>query len=182
MPAVTQKWTHRIPMMQQTVLLTAVRGPDGIAKYEGVKFLLRWFRRCVLLSALDGKILDSPMFECGGSFIGPSLDFDKLNEEANDLNDYVTYSEWQEPMDKIVDEYLRSVDALPNHFQMHFMHATEILGYKHPDKDIRDWWHSVYLRLVNSLHLRPEPKEDMDKRLGDCEDGWLSYSDRATIS
>ncbi len=166
MPAVTQKWTHRLPLMQQSVLLTAVRGPDGISKYNSVKLLLKWYRRCILVSAFDKKVLDHPGSEGGGSFTGPSLN----KKEDN----------WQKWMDLIVDEYLRSVDALPSHFQTHFMHACEILGYKHPQEEIREWWYYVYLRLVHSLHLRPEPEEDMDKRLGDNRVEWLSYSDRAT--
>src|SRR5262245_28467293 len=48
--AVLQDWVQERPFMQQTVLLTAIRGPDGIAKYSSVKLLLRWYRRCVLLS------------------------------------------------------------------------------------------------------------------------------------
>lgn len=55
---VTQEWVHRLPFMQQTVLLTAVRGPDGIRKYHPCKDLLRWFRRCTLISALAVRKLD----------------------------------------------------------------------------------------------------------------------------
>src|SRR5690606_37672840 len=72
MPVVTQSWTHELPMMQQTVLLTAVRGPDGSPKYGAVKMLMRWFRRCTLLSAIDGKALTTPWDNNGGSFTGPS--------------------------------------------------------------------------------------------------------------
>lgn len=60
--------------MQQTVLLTSIRGPDGVAKYHKVKYLLRWLRRCVLLSAMDGKVLGNPYDSNGGSFTGPSFD------------------------------------------------------------------------------------------------------------
>jgi len=44
--------------MQQSVLLTAVRGPDGLPKYHSSKYLLRWYRRCILLSAMDGRVLE----------------------------------------------------------------------------------------------------------------------------
>lgn len=73
MSAVTQEWTHALSMMQQTVLLTAVRGPDGHPKYGAVKMLLRWFRRCVLFSAIDGAVLVTPCQPGGGSFTGASL-------------------------------------------------------------------------------------------------------------
>jgi hypothetical protein len=72
--SVLQDWVQGLTMMQQTVLLTAIRGPDGTPKYGSVKMLLRWFRRCVLLSAIDGKVLDNPCDSNGGSFTGPSLD------------------------------------------------------------------------------------------------------------
>src|SRR5688572_10057794 len=164
---VTQEWTWSLPMMQQTVLLTAVRGPDGTPKYGAVKMLLRWFRRCVLLSALDGKALETPFDLGGGSFTGPSVMYD---------------SHWEKPMDSHLDEYLRELDALPHHFQLHFLHAAEILGYKHPVARVRDWWRRVYLRLVNDMHVHPETEEEMDGRLGDSREGWLRRADHATVA
>lgn len=169
MPTVMQEWTGEIPLMQQTVLLTAIRGPDGLPKYGAVKMLLRWFRRCILLSALDQKVLDNPYDRNGGSFTGPSFEKAKLADAT-----------WQVLMDTIVDEYLRTLDAIPHHFQLHFMHAVEILGYKHPDDDIRLWWNAVYLRLVNDMHLHPETEEELDSRLGDSRSGWLERADPAT--
>ena len=170
---VTQEWTHALPMMQQTVLLTAVRGPDGQPKYGAVKMLLRWYRRCVLLSAMDGKVLETPYDDNGGSFTGPSL--------SNTFDDGPD-DPWEQGMDTIVDEYLRTLDALPHHFQMHFMHAVEILGYQHPDERPRAWWHSVYLRLVNDMHLHPETLEELNERLGDDRSGWLKRADKATVN
>lgn len=167
MSAVTQAWTHELPMMQQTVLLTAVRGPDGLPKYGAVKMLLRWYRRCVLLSAIDGRTLTNPSESLGGSFTGPSLP-----------GIMTTY--WENPMDDVVSEYLRSLDAIPHHFQLHLMHAVEILGYKHPDHKIRLWWGHVYLRLVNDMHLHPETVAELNERLGDSRAGWLKRADPAT--
>lgn len=168
---VTQAWTHSIPMMQQSVLLSAIRGPDGLAKYGGgAKMLLRWLRRCVLLSAMDGKVLADPIEANGGSFTGPSLD-------GPDEEDH-----WSDRMQAHVNDYLRQIDALPHHFQMHFLHAAEIIGYKHPDAQIRLFWNRLYLRLVNDFHLWPETEEQMDSRLGDSRRGWLERADPATIA
>lgn len=164
-PSVVQQWVTELPMMQQTVLLTAVRGPDGLPKYHPTKFVLRWYRRCILLSALDGKVLADPAERNGGSFTGPSVDSLNL---------------WPEQMDERVTEYLRSLDEVPHHFQMHLMHAVEILGYKHPDFQVRAWWHRVYVRLVHDMHLWPETQEQLDKRLGDSREGWLARGDVAT--
>jgi len=167
---VTQPWVHSISMMQQSVLLAAIRGPDGLAKYGGgAKMLLRWYRRCILLSAMDGKILANPIDENGGSFTGPSLD------GPDDLD------HWSDRMQQHVHDYLRQVDALPHHYQMHFMHAVEIVGYEHPDFEIRHFWHRLYLRLVNDFHLWPETEEQLDERLGDTRSGWLKRADPATV-
>ncbi|WP_431512583.1 hypothetical protein [Variovorax sp. DAIF25] len=167
---VTQSWVHGISMMQQSVLLAAIRGPDGLAKYGGgAKMLLRWYRRCVLLSAMDRRVLPNPIEPNGGSFTGPSLDGD------DDLD------HWSERMQVHVNDYLRQVDALPHHYQLHFLHATEILGYKHPDAEIRLFWNRLYERLVHDFHLWPETEEQLDSRLGDTRGGWLNRADPATV-
>lgn len=167
---VTQAWTHAIPMMQQTVILTAIRGPDGLPKYNAVKLLLRWYRRCVLLSAMDGKVLADPCSVNGGSFTGPSLDIEFIDR-------------WEKGMEAIVDDYIRQLDGIPHHFHMHLMHAAEILGYKHPDDRVAHWWmNRVYLRFVNDMHLQPETHAQLDERLGDNREGWLKRADKATVA
>lgn len=52
------------------------------------------------------------------------------------------------------------------------MHAAEIIGYKHPDQFIGNWWLEFYLMIVNDAHLFPETHSQMDERLGDTEKGW----------
>lgn len=168
MDLVLQPWLANLTFMQQTVLLTAIRGPDSIEKYHDVKFLLRWYRRCILYSALDRCIWDNPCARGGGSFTGPS---------SNGSVDY-----WEVELDRFVDSYLRSLDAIPHHFHMHLMHAVEILGYKHPTERTKTWWCNVYLRFVNDMHLCPEPEEMMDYRLGDKFDQWRERSDPATMA
>lgn len=166
--SVLQEWVLRLSLMQQSVLLTAVRGPDGLEKYGCVKMLLRWYRRCVLVSAFDKKVLDHPADTGGGSFTGPSIGYAKRNNN------------WIQGMDDLVGEYLQKLDAIPHHFQMHFLHAVEILGYKHTNKTIRNWWGGVYVRLVNDLHLHPETEDELDERLGDTAAGWKKRADKAT--
>lgn len=167
--SVTQPWTHQLTLMQQTVLLTAVRGPDGIPKYGAIKMLLRWYRRCILLSSLDGgTVLPDPLDPSGGSFMGPSLTGDSIDP-------------WTDRMLAHVSQYLRDTDGMPHHFHLHFMHAVEIVGYKHPDDEIRMWWHQLYLRLANDMHLHPENEAELDDRLGDSRSGWLKRADPATV-
>ena len=152
--SVLQDWVMELTCMQQSVLITAVRGPDGIKKNHPVKVLLRWFRRCTLLSAFTRSVIENPYEPGGGSFTGP-VD----NGICNDLP-------------HAFQLYLESVDELPHHFQLHFMHAAEILGYKHPNLDIRNWWNEVYKAIVNDAHLFIESEKLMDIRLGDNEQAW----------
>lgn len=175
-PTVMQRWTNSLPRMQQTVLITGIRGPDGIAKYGDVKNLLRWYRRCVLVSALDNCTLTDPYDTRGGSFTGPSIATPNGFPEGKQFGTL----EWEPAMNKVAGEYLKVQDALPFHFQMHLMHASEILGYKHPDQRIRSWWNNFYVRLVDSMHLHREEQWEMDKRLGDCREAWLERADPAT--
>lgn len=160
---VLQDWVCCLTFMQQSVLIAAIRGPDGISKDHFVKRLCRWLRRCVLLSAFDGVAITNPFYPGGGSFTGPSVRADIA---------FPSDWDWCEEMNNQVTEYLRYVDELPHHFQLHFMHAVEIIGYKHPDSKIRGWWYRTYCRLVNDMHLDIESERAMDHRLGDVESQW----------
>lgn len=173
--SVVQEWVSELTMMQQSVLLTCIRGPDGMAKYSSPKFIVRWLRRCILLSAMDGVVLTDPLFQGGGSFTGPSV-----AEESIQPDSMFGSPSWQQYMEPIVDAFIRDEDCIPAHFMAHIRNGAQILGYKHPDTGIRVWWYRFYLRLVNLLHLHPETKEEMDKRLGDSLEDWLERGDAAT--
>lgn len=161
--SVLQEWVQELSFMKQSVLLTAVRGPDGLHKNHVAKLLLRWYRRCILYDAFSGTVpvpqvegnarleLDPYVRHNGGSFTGPC---------------------WK-GIDDAVKEYLSCVDEVPHHFHLHFMHGGEIIGYEHPVSDIAEWWrNSFYMKLVKDMHLNPETKEEMDRRLGDNEITW----------
>lgn len=165
---VMQKWIHELTLMQQTVLMTSVRGPDGVAKYHSCKFLLRWYRRCTLLNSLTKKVMTTPYEFGGGSFTGPSY------------TPTTTKHDWEPRMNDLLADYLKSLDELPHHFQLHFMHAAEIIGYKHTDHKIRGWWQMVYFELVHDMHLNPETEEQLDYRLADDEAQWRRSSHPAT--
>lgn len=167
--SVWQDWTLKLPFMQQTVLAAAVRGPDGIAKNNPVKNLLRWYRRCILFSAMDKTILTTPYIAGGGSFTGPSYTPTTLAHN------------WEENMNEVVDLYISLQDAMPHHFQMHLLHAFEIVGYHHPDEKIRLWFYNTYIRLVHTLHLWPESYDELNRRLSDDESNWRERTDRSEL-
>lgn len=171
---VIQLWVTRLTYMQQAVLLACVRGPDNTEKYHACKYLVRWYRRCILLSSMDGEVIDNPEDPRGGSFTGPSI----LDLDIDDLPSTPWYL--RKNMKEVIDKYIQSLDVLPHHYQMHFLHGAEIIGYKHPDATIAGWWRDLYVRLVRDMHLRPESEEAMDERLGDNRAGWEKHADEAT--
>lgn len=172
MSSVLQSWVQNLTLMQQSVLLGSIRGPDGIQKYSAAKYLLRWYRRCVLISAFDNCVLNTPHDPRGGSFTGPSFYVADIADQQS--------VDWRPSMNGVIDNYFKEFDTYPGHFTKHFMMAAEILGYKHPDDKIRIWWHDFYLRLVKDMHLNPETEEELDLRLGDNRDRWIKGAERAT--
>lgn len=176
---VTQEWVGDLSFMQQSVLLSAIRGCDGIAKKHKAKAVVKWYRRCVLLSAFDARALTDPFEPGGGSFTGPIADIEayRAGQAETRLSEY----DWRcSILQKVADDYVDSRDELPSHYQDHFMHAIEIVGYKHPIPEIREYWHELYLRLARAKHLWEETEAQIDARLGDNFEGWEARNDRST--
>jgi hypothetical protein len=136
-----------LPLQQQSVLLLASRGPDGIAKFHPSKVIQRAYRATVFMAGRYGRML-------------------RFGEKADTFMSLEVFGSdtlWKQA----VTDFFDHEDDLPHHFIMHLMHGVEILGYKHPDPMFRERWHGFYLRLVRDLHLTPETEAEMDKRLGD---------------
>lgn len=150
MKPVLLPWVCELTFMQQSVLLCSLRGPDGIRKDHPTKVLLRWLRRSTLYSAFEGREITTAEEAGGGSFTGPC---------KGNIYDYI-------------EIYLRHVDELPHHFQLHLMHAAEIVGYKHPNPETARFWLRFYRAIVNDAHLIPEPESELDNRLSDSEAAW----------
>jgi hypothetical protein len=75
---------------------------------------------------------------------------------------------------------LVSHDQYPVHYIMHLLHATEIIGYHHPDPFVGSRWQWFYENLAKCFHLNPETKEQLDDRLGACEDQFARNAEIAT--
>lgn len=72
-----------------------------------------------------------------------------------------------EDFNKRMIAFLGDIDSYPMHFLVHFLHAAEIVGYKHPDPEIRLQWLGFYAKGVHALHMYPETEEQLDTRLAD---------------
>jgi hypothetical protein len=139
-------WVEKLPLQQQTVLALALRGPDGFAKHHASKFVLWFYRACVLKAAAEGRMLRH--HEYCKTF---------MSMEACD------------PLvwDKLLLDFSEVEDELPLHFYTHLMHAAQVLHYKHPDSLIRERWGKFYYQCCDFLHMFPETESNMDKRLSD---------------
>lgn len=188
MASILQDWVQQLHFMQQSVLLTAVRGPDGIAAESTVKPILRWYRRCILISSLDQEVLTTPCDLRGGKFTGPSYtvsdEISKMYDEhylksVNNaenpkprdvferevVNDLV--NSWPVTMQRYTKMFMDTIDQYPHHFIQHLKDAAQILGYKHPDEKIRGFWNKFYRDYCKEIAVVPEDMEFMDKRLND---------------
>lgn len=147
---VFQDWLFGLTMQQQSVLVLACRGPDGIAKFHRSKLVVARYRATVLKAAYLGRAM-------------------RIGE--GDATTFMTLAGFSD--DKDWDEILRfwfdHVDEVPHHYYMHLMHGAQIAGHKHPIDLMRERWSDFYFRCCHDLHLSPETEEQMDKRLGDWE-------------
>lgn len=147
--SVFPEWLQQLPMQQQSVLLLAARGPDGIRKKHPCKAIVRAYRGTVLKAAKYGREL-------------------RFHEEADtfmSLCRFQNFGLWRED----IDAFLESIDEIPHHYVRHLMHGAEILGYKHPDSRYKERWLEFYGRCVGDAHLELETEATMDKRLSDWD-------------
>jgi hypothetical protein len=145
--SVQPEWCRLLPLQQQSVLLLAGRGPDGISKDHPCKDIQRAYRGTIFVAAKHGRLLE---------FGEKSDNFMSLDKFGDDLI-------WKD----VCDRYFLTVDVLPHHYHLHLLHGAQILGYKHPDSRFRNRWLAFYLHGVRDMHLRPESIDEMDKRLSD---------------
>lgn len=123
--------------MKQCVLISCIRNCDGVISEGPYKILARGIRGTCIKSA-----------QTKGSFNARRPNPEKLFKAAADL----------------VDDYL---DHLPIHFIAHLMHASEVIGYCHPDNKIAVLWEMIYKMIVHELHLNVETREHFHNRLID---------------
>lgn len=147
---VIQDWVLALPsMQQQSVLFTAIRGPDGIAKHHPVKEIQMRYRATILKAAHFGR----------------AMEFGDIAPSFMRLDHFTQVIEWNQ----ILDTFFENVDSLPHHYYMHIAHASEIIGYHHPNWVFKDRWGELYRRACLDMHVAMETQKEMDERLNDWD-------------
>lgn len=145
--SVQPEWCRKLHLQQQSVLLLAARGPDGVGKVHPCKPVVIAYRGTVLKAAKYNRMLT----------YGEKADtFMSLDVFADDRR-------WGEA---VMTWFAHNSD-LSHHYLLHFYHGAEICGYKHPDPRFRDRWMEFYFVACEAMHVNPETEEQMDARLGD---------------
>lgn len=147
MVSVQPLWCRYLTVQQQSVLFLATRGPDGAEKFHPCKDVQRAYRATVLVAAKYGRMIE----------YGEHVD------NFMSLRSFGNITQWTAE----VDNWFNNIDCIPHHFSMKLLHATEILGYMHPDERFRERWLAFYMRGVHELHLSPESELQLRMRLSD---------------
>lgn len=143
MNSVLQNWVMELPLREQGTMMTAVRGCDSEPK--------TWSRTGVAYS--PGRRLTSFIRHC---FMNPADPREVDHEEG-------AFMMSTPPIPFKPSEF----GHLPEHWYAHAMHALEVIGYRHPNEQIRLIAEGMYIKMVHNLHLNPETKEQMIKRLSE---------------
>lgn len=131
-----------LPLREQGVLLTAVRGCDvepkqwtarGFADSPGRR--LTAFIRWCFLNPADAREIDIP----GAFFQSKAPDPFRPSEFGH----------------------------LPQHWYTHVMHALQIIDHRHPDEQVAYRAGQLYEAMAHNCHLRPELASEMVKRLSE---------------
>lgn len=122
---------------------------------------ISWKQQTVLLSSLRGCDGQSK-YDISKKFIR-KIRKTILNNAAEDTTSFMRDDFTLEE----VREFAEDSDKYPIHFVMHLCHCCEIVGFKHPDKEIKEWFLNAYLIIVDALHLCPEDERKCDYRLRD---------------
>lgn len=122
---------------------------------------LPWKQQTVLLSAIRGCD-GAPKHDESKSFVRPLRGIILKNAEPDNEDD--TFME--HPSEFSVTEFAHDLDDYPMHWLVHFIHAVEIVGYKHPYEEVREYWSHLYeLICEEGFHMNIETEEQLDKRL-----------------
>ncbi len=136
--SVLQDWVMELPLREQGTLLTCVRGCDLVPKLP----LDSLPRRLV------GSLRHAFMVPCDPREVDATPGCFFISEVPLD---------WK----------ASALGHYPQHWVSHVMHASEVIGWRHPDPVVAGAFLWVYRKIVSSLHLVPETFEDFKDRLSE---------------
>jgi hypothetical protein len=90
----------------------------------------------------------------------------KLLHDADPDNPFIVKQGDLAPLE-IIPELLTALEYTKVHYFTHIMHTFQIIGFYHPDWEVRIEASKVYKSMVSNWHCKPESKEEMDARLSD---------------
>lgn len=138
--SVLQRWVMALPRREQGTLLTGVRGCDLAPKPMTGGDDTPERQLTAFLRFLVMNPADAREVGVKGAFFRSSP---PDSWKASQLGHY------------------------PQHWYSHLMHCYEVVGYRHPDEQLREIGLGIYKRLVHNMHLVPEAAEDMIARLSE---------------
>lgn len=143
MKSVLQDWVMVLPLREQGVLLTAVRGCDSEPK--------TWTSTGIAYS--PGRRLTAFIRWC---FMNPA-DIREVDYEEG------SFFQSEPPNPFKPSEF----GHLPQHWYSHVMHALEVIAYRHPNENTHNIAMHLYIAMVKNLHLEPEGTGRMVNRLSE---------------
>lgn len=144
--SIIQDWAAKLGLRHQGVLVSAIRGCDSAEREDASKYLVRTYRG-ILLKSHCGDISKAASF---------MIPYNPKMWHAYQM------------------QFLASIDHYPNHWILHWLHACEIVGYKHDQGQIRVAFYQLYAKLVRKFHLNPETESQLDHRLNADEQSFAT--------
>lgn len=133
-----RKWVLELPLREQGVLLSGMRGCDVAPKnpVDSTERQLVAYLRYVVCKPNDETEVDG----------APGAYMQSMPPKEWKPSEYGHY---------------------PQHWYAHIMHAFQVVGYRHPDYDTRQVCATIYESFVDGLHLIPERFDSMRTRLSE---------------
>jgi hypothetical protein len=150
--SILQPWVENLGLRHQGVLMSAMRGCDVAPRHDPSKLIQRLLRAAVLVPHT-------------GKYGNPKT--------------YITIEPVENYWWGTANDFLRNWGHYSKHYVMHFIRATEIIGYHGPDElpVVAYRWKDFYMKSVNVFHLQPETKEQLDTRLNADEDTFYAQQE-----
>lgn len=127
-----------LPLREQGTLLTAVRGCDLTPKYP--------------LDSLERELVGAIRY----AFMVPA---DPREVDCEPGTFFIS----RVPLEK----KLSGIGHYPQHWISHVMHASEVIAYRHPDRNISRQFLALYHKFCHDLHVTPENFDQFVARLSE---------------